>query len=121
MTTSQSAAAPPPWDIQAARALYNIQRWGARYFDINEAGHVVGRAVRHVQLVLRPIAPILNPSSGRIPTVSVRTFAIGRPMPTSISEVLNTYRLSTGVIEFGDSDPKVDEEFGDYKPCISAL
>src|SRR5213594_3754822 len=33
----------PPWDIQAARNLYNIQSWGARYFDINEAGHVVAR------------------------------------------------------------------------------
>jgi len=30
-----------PWDIDAARALYNIQRWGAKYFDINDAGHVV--------------------------------------------------------------------------------
>src|SRR5580700_222579 len=30
-----------PWDIQAARALYNINRWGAKYFDINEAGHVI--------------------------------------------------------------------------------
>jgi arginine decarboxylase len=29
------------WDIQAARALYNIHRWGAKYFDINEAGHVI--------------------------------------------------------------------------------
>ena len=33
----------PPWDIQAARNLYNIQSWGAKYFDINEAGHVVAR------------------------------------------------------------------------------
>jgi len=32
---------PPPWNIDAARALYNITRWGAKYFDINEAGHVV--------------------------------------------------------------------------------
>src|SRR5205809_5041463 len=31
----------PPWDIQAARNLYNIQSWGAKYFDISEAGHVV--------------------------------------------------------------------------------
>jgi arginine decarboxylase len=31
---------PPPWTIDAARALYNIQRWGAKYFDINDAGHV---------------------------------------------------------------------------------
>jgi len=29
------------WNIQAARNLYNIHRWGAKYFDINEAGHVV--------------------------------------------------------------------------------
>src|SRR5580692_3550719 len=29
-----------PWDIESARALYNIHRWGAKYFDINEAGHV---------------------------------------------------------------------------------
>jgi arginine decarboxylase len=33
--------AVPPWDIEAARAHYNIQRWGAKYFDINDAGHVV--------------------------------------------------------------------------------
>src|SRR5260221_10217186 len=38
---SDSAAAPLPWDIQAARDLYHIRRWGAKYFDINEAGHVV--------------------------------------------------------------------------------
>jgi arginine decarboxylase len=33
--------AAPAWSIDAARALYNIQRWGAKYFDINDAGHVV--------------------------------------------------------------------------------
>src|SRR5438552_14168177 len=38
---SDSANASSLWDIQAARSLYNIDRWGARYFDINEAGHVV--------------------------------------------------------------------------------
>src|SRR5664280_1676836 len=32
-----------PWDIQAARNLYNIQRWGAKYFDINDAGHVIAK------------------------------------------------------------------------------
>src|SRR4029079_11371439 len=36
----------PPWDIQAARNLYNIQSWGARYFDINEAGHVIARPLQ---------------------------------------------------------------------------
>ncbi|MBM3839422.1 MAG: biosynthetic arginine decarboxylase [Verrucomicrobia bacterium] len=30
-----------PWTIACARAHYNIDRWGARYYDINEAGHVV--------------------------------------------------------------------------------
>ncbi|HMJ91102.1 MAG TPA: biosynthetic arginine decarboxylase [Candidatus Acidoferrum sp.] len=38
---SDSAADGSKWDIQAARNLYNIQRWGSKYFDINEAGHVV--------------------------------------------------------------------------------
>src|SRR5882762_2427558 len=38
---SDSANGSKPWDIQAARSLYNIDRWGAKYFDINEAGHVV--------------------------------------------------------------------------------
>jgi arginine decarboxylase len=32
-----------PWDIQAARNLYNVQRWGAKYFDINDAGHVIAK------------------------------------------------------------------------------
>lgn len=35
--------ASQPWDIESARALYNIHRWGAKYFDINDAGHVVAR------------------------------------------------------------------------------
>src|SRR6185436_6422102 len=38
---SNSVDASAPWDIQAARNLYNIQRWGAKYFDVNDAGHVV--------------------------------------------------------------------------------
>src|ERR1039457_2984891 len=38
--------AGPPWSIEAARALYNIQRWGAKYFDINDAGHVVARPLQ---------------------------------------------------------------------------
>jgi arginine decarboxylase len=38
--------AAQPWDIDAARALYNIHRWGAKYFDINESGHVVARPLQ---------------------------------------------------------------------------
>ena len=30
-----------PWNIDAARDLYNVHRWGAKYFDINDEGHVV--------------------------------------------------------------------------------
>jgi arginine decarboxylase len=43
---SNSSDATPPWDINAARNLYNIQRWGAKYFDINDAGHVVARPLQ---------------------------------------------------------------------------
>src|SRR5687767_12352989 len=38
---SDSNDADPKWDIQAARTLYNIDRWGAKYFDINENGRVI--------------------------------------------------------------------------------
>ncbi|HUR47728.1 MAG TPA: biosynthetic arginine decarboxylase [Candidatus Saccharimonadales bacterium] len=41
-----SDAGLPPWDIQAARNLYNIQSWGAKYFDINESGHVVAKPLQ---------------------------------------------------------------------------
>src|SRR6201995_4990921 len=30
-----------PWNTESARGLYNIHRWGAKYFDINDAGRVV--------------------------------------------------------------------------------
>src|ERR1700759_3250844 len=30
-----------PWNTESARGLYNIHRWGAKYFDINDAGHVI--------------------------------------------------------------------------------
>src|SRR6202012_5792718 len=38
---SNSSDANAGWNIESARALYNIHRWGAKYFDINDAGHVV--------------------------------------------------------------------------------
>ena len=42
--SQQSAAKPTAtgtWDIPAARTTYNIDRWGAGYFDIDDDGHVV--------------------------------------------------------------------------------
>src|SRR3989441_8770039 len=40
---SNSIDADGPWSVQHARNFYNIHRWGANYFDINEAGRVVAR------------------------------------------------------------------------------
>jgi arginine decarboxylase len=37
---------PPPWDVQQARNLYSIQSWGAKYFDINEAGRVIAKPIQ---------------------------------------------------------------------------
>jgi arginine decarboxylase len=45
---SNSSEANQPWDVQQARNLYNIQRWGAGYFDINEGGKVVAKPQREV-------------------------------------------------------------------------
>jgi arginine decarboxylase len=41
-----AADAAPTWTIDAARALYNVEGWGAGYFDINEKGHVIVRPDR---------------------------------------------------------------------------
>ena len=43
---SNSSDTSGPWDIQRARNVYNIHGWGAKYFDINEAGHVVARPLQ---------------------------------------------------------------------------
>src|SRR5262249_44356395 len=45
---SNSSEASPAWDVQQARNLYNIHRWGAGYFDISEAGRVVAKPQRDV-------------------------------------------------------------------------
>src|SRR2546427_9362584 len=45
MSNSSSHSAES-WNIQQARNLYNINRWGAKYFDINEAGRVVARPLQ---------------------------------------------------------------------------
>ena len=40
------SAAPVPWTIDDARALYNVEGWGSGYFDVNAKGHVVVRPDR---------------------------------------------------------------------------
>ena len=42
-----SVGSTPEWDIAAARTLYNVDRWGAGYFDINTAGHVVAKPLQN--------------------------------------------------------------------------
>ncbi len=36
-------ATPTGWSIDAARALYRIEGWGAGFFDVNDEGHVIVR------------------------------------------------------------------------------
>jgi arginine decarboxylase len=43
---SNSTNVSDGWDVQQARNLYNIQRWGAGYFDINEAGRVIAKPLQ---------------------------------------------------------------------------
>src|SRR6185369_2889711 len=54
----------PPWDIQAARNLYNIQSWGARYFDINEAGHVIARPLQEAGAAV-DLTDVIEEAKGR--------------------------------------------------------
>src|SRR5580693_6972651 len=64
METSQVASPPASWDIQAARALYNITGWGAKYFDINEAGHVVAMPLRENGAVV-DLTDVIEEAKGR--------------------------------------------------------
>jgi arginine decarboxylase len=43
---SNSSEATEHWSVQEARNLYNVHRWGADYFDINEAGRVVAKPLK---------------------------------------------------------------------------
>jgi arginine decarboxylase len=43
---TESAVTGASWSIDAARSLYNIEGWGAGFFDINDRGHVVVRPDR---------------------------------------------------------------------------
>jgi arginine decarboxylase len=44
--SNSSSDANAPWAVQDARNLYHIHRWGAKYFDINEAGRVVAKPLQ---------------------------------------------------------------------------
>jgi arginine decarboxylase len=61
---SEASPAAPPWSIQAARSLYNIDRWGAGYFDINDAGHVVARPLQDKGAVV-DLTDVIEEARGR--------------------------------------------------------
>ena len=61
---SQVAAPIAPWDIPAARALYNITGWGAKYFDINDAGHVIAMPLRENGAVV-DVTDVIEEAKGR--------------------------------------------------------
>ena len=56
--------AGPPWSIDAARTLYNIHRWGAKYYDINDAGHVVARPLQNAGATV-DITDVIEEEKGR--------------------------------------------------------
>ncbi len=56
--------ATPPWDLEAARNLYNVQRWGAKYFDINDAGHVVALPLQEAGIAV-DLTDVIEEAKGR--------------------------------------------------------
>src|SRR5579862_4958602 len=52
------------WDVQAARNLYNVQRWGAKYFDVNDAGHVVAKPLQDAGASV-DITDVIEEAKGR--------------------------------------------------------
>src|SRR6478735_2517464 len=51
-------------EIEAARSTYNIQRWGATYFDINDAGHVVATPLRDAGAIV-DVTDVIEEARGR--------------------------------------------------------
>jgi arginine decarboxylase len=62
MSNPNNAAAP--WDIDSARNLYNIRRWGAKYFDINDAGHVTATPLQDAGASV-DITDVIEEAKGR--------------------------------------------------------
>src|SRR5450631_3936769 len=56
--------AAPAWSIESARALYNITRWGAKYFDINDAGHVVAKPLQDSGAIV-DLTDVIEEAKGR--------------------------------------------------------
>jgi arginine decarboxylase len=61
---NDTAVAAPAWTVEDARHLYNINRWGAKYFDINAAGHVVATPLQEAGSAV-DISDILEEAKAR--------------------------------------------------------
>ncbi len=100
-TRTEPVVAPPPapaWSIEQARSLYNIEGWGAGYFDVNEQGHVIVRPDRahpECELDLRQLATDLEEQGIALP-VLVRFSDILRSRIEQLSE-----RFQAAVKEYG--------------------
>ena len=53
-----------PWTVQDSRNLYNINRWGAKYFDINEAGRVTALPLQEAGAAV-DITDVIEEAKGR--------------------------------------------------------
>jgi len=60
---SEPGSSSETWSIASARALYNIHRWGAGYFDINAEGHVVAKPLQNGVEV--DIVDVIEEAKGR--------------------------------------------------------
>jgi arginine decarboxylase len=63
---------PPEWTVESAKALYNIEGWGAGFFDINAKGHVVlhpNKEEPHRELDLFEIARDLEAQGVHLPVL----------------------------------------------------
>ena len=86
-----------PWSIDAARTLYNVEGWGAGYFDINDRGHMVVRpdpSRPHHALDLRDLAADLEGQGIQLP-ILLRFSDILRSRIETLSE-----RFAQSIKEF---------------------
>lgn len=88
---------PSVWSVDAARALYNVDGWGAGYFDVNQQGHVIVRPDPdrpHLTQDLRDLARDLEEQGVQLP-VLLRFSDILRSRIETLSE-----RFSGAIKEF---------------------
>jgi arginine decarboxylase len=61
---SNVTAEATSWTIQDARSLYNIDRWGAGYYDINNEGRVIARPLQEAGVAV-DLTDVIEEARGR--------------------------------------------------------